>query len=276
MAPEISKNPVYITETIHLYQEGFMDNLTNAFKKSLFGPIDLFDCGTRMVNTIGPKIAEDEKGSQITDFLSKELTDLNNATERNKKRPQTKQIRECDAKRDNLLCMFRDTVKGNTRNVINPAAREAALVLSRLYTDHIGNVHRMGLGEESKAVRYLLDELSKPENSRYAGVLGLKPLITSLAKVQSEIEALYVERTNSEPLPGTLTIKKHMKTTVDALRRFLGYLDVFATDGTEESAATSNAALAIINDVEAIARTRKTRIHGDDAEQPAEAMNDAA
>ena len=253
-----------------------MTNLTNAFKKSLFGPIDLFDCGTRMVNTIGPRIADDERGKQITGCLNDELMRLNNATERERRSPHTKLIMECDAERDELLFMFRDTVKGNMHNVMNPDAREAAKAFSRLYTDHIGNVHRMGLGEESKAVRYLLEELSGSENTRLAGILGLDSLIASLAEVQGKIEALYVERTNSEALPGRLTVKKQMEATADALRRFLGYLDVLVTDDTAESAETSDAALAIINDVEAIARGRKTRTRGGDEEQPGEAMNDAA
>jgi hypothetical protein len=253
-----------------------MNTLTNAFKKSLFGPIDLFDCGTRMVNTIGPRITDDERGGQITDCLKEALQNLNTVTERTRKRPQTKLIMECDAKRDELLLMFRDTVKGNTHNVMNSKAREAANTLSRLYADHIGNTSRMGLGEESKAVRYLLDALAESKYSGCAGKLGLDSLIASLAEVQSKIEALYVERTTSEPQPGTFTIKKHMATTVDALRRFLGYLDVLVTDGTAKSAANSVAALAIINDVEAIARARKTRMHNGDAEQPGESLNEAA
>jgi hypothetical protein len=161
-------------------------------------------------------------------------------------------------------------------NVMNPEVREAANALSRLYADHIGDVSRMGLGEETKAIRYLLDELSTSENARYVGLLGLDPLIPSLAEVQSEIETLYVERTNSEPLPGQFTIKTHMDATVDALRRFLGYLDVLIADSTPESAEIGDAAFTIINDVEAIARARKTRMHNGDSEQPEETLNHAA
>ena len=121
-----------------------MKTLSNAFKKSLFGPIDLFDCGTRMVNTIGPRIANDEKGSRMTDYLKGELVNLNIATERTRARPQTVLIMEKDAKRDELLFMLRDTLKGNTHNVMNPEFREAANALSKLYADHIGNVNSMG------------------------------------------------------------------------------------------------------------------------------------
>jgi hypothetical protein len=253
-----------------------MKTLSNAFKKSLFGPIDLFDCGTRMVNTIGPRIANDEKGSRMTDYLKGELVNLNIATERTRARPQTVLIMEKDAKRDELLFMLRDTLKGNTHNVMNPEFREAANALSKLYADHIGNVNSMGLGEESKAVRYLLDALSTEENERYATVLGIDPLITSLSQVQDEIETLYVERTNNEPTPGQSTVKTHMEAAADALRRFLGYIDALTTGGAPESAEINDAALAIINDVEAIARGRKTRMRNGEEEPQAESLNEAA
>jgi hypothetical protein len=91
-----------------------MKTLSNAFKKSLFGPIDLFDCGTRMVNTIGPRIANDEKGSRMTDYLKGELVNLNAATERDRARPQTALIMATrgDAQRGCLNKFTSDVVKG--------------------------------------------------------------------------------------------------------------------------------------------------------------------
>ena len=251
-----------------------MKTLSNTFKKSLFGPIDLFDCGTRMVNTIGPRIADDERGKQLTECLNNELTNLNIVTERDRAIPQTALIMESDAKRDELLFMFRDIIKGNTHNIMNPEARKAANAFSRLYADHIGYVTRMGLGEESKAVRYLLDEFSTGENIHYAEILGIAPVISSLAGVQSEIEALYVERTG-ESL-GRFTIKTQMEATGDALRRFLGYLDVLIADGTQEYAVFGENAFAIIGDVEAIARGRKTTMHNGEDGQPEEPLQQAA
>jgi len=48
------------------------------------------------------------------------------------------------------------------------------------------------------------------------------------------------------------------------------------TGGAPESAEINDAALAIINDVEAIARGRKTRMQNGDEEPPAESLNEAA
>lgn len=253
-----------------------MGTLSNAFKKSVLGPIDLYDCSNRMTIALGPRIAQDEKGRLVTDILKSAVEKLNAVTEESKARPQTARIAELDAKRDQLLFMFRDMVKANKHNIMNPGVQKAALEVGRLYADLIGNLTRMGVIEEGKAVRYLLNALADTEFAQYVTALGIESLVAELARVQGAIEALYAQRSASNTAPGSRTVKTHMVSTADALRRFLGYLDVVIAENIPASADIGETAHTIIAEVEAIARSRKTRTQNSAAVEPEPEFKKAA
>jgi hypothetical protein len=176
--------------------------------------------------------------------------------------------------------MFRDTIKANTHNTANSEARKAGETLFCLFNTHIGsNIKQLGLGAETKAVKYLLEALASEENRKCCVVLGLEPIVTDLAQTQARIESLYVERTAIEPEPGRFALKKAMDTAIDALRRFFGYIDVLDATQSPDAADIEAKVRAIISDVETIARGRITRMgngSGAERETAEEEVNKAA
>jgi hypothetical protein len=127
----------------------------------------------------------------------------------------------------------------------------------------VGNVYTMGLGAESKAVRYLFDTLGSDENKKRSSLLGLDPILAGLAETQDAIDGLYVERTMLEPELDRYTLKNAMQAVVHAVRRFLGYVDVVAGNNDPDSTELLSEVQRILADVEAIARGRKTRFEND-------------
>ena len=260
----------------HLTKEYRMNMFSEAFKRSLFSPNDQIDLGTRLLNAVGVKVASDPNGELMTNALKAALGNLVIATEREKSNPFTPQIHDKDNVRDNELCMIRDTIKTNTHNVKNGEVREAAQALSEVYNRHIGDIYRMGLAAESTAVKYLVESLMSEENKAKCELLGLVPLIEGLSQTQADLEALYAERTRLEPELEKYTLKNAMRETSNAIRAFLGFVDVLVTAKRDGAVELGDQVGRIIDDVEAIARSRRTRMQGKDGDKPEQPLSKAA
>jgi hypothetical protein len=172
-----------------------------------------------------------------------------------------------------------DTANKRRHNAMNGEAREGAIELLRLYNDHIGNVHALGFGAETKAVKYLLESFSMEENKKQCTLLGIDRLVTGLAETQNEIETLYAERTMLEPELDQYTLKNATEGAVVAVRRFLGYADLLIAGDETAYSEPGQAIAAILADVEAIARGRKTREENSDDKEsggPENAASEAA
>jgi hypothetical protein len=236
-----------------------MNAISFSFKKSLYSPIELFDLGTRLLNSIGTKISQDPKGVQVTEALKSSLTTLNASTEREKANPLTAKIHEADQVRDNILLMIRDTIKGNTHNALNNEAKLAAHVLFKLFNDHVGNIYAMGFGSEGKAVQYFLESLETNGNKERCSLLGIDRFVEGLAASQRTIENLCAERTRLEPDLDQYFQKNAMQSAVNAIRRVIGYVDVITAGNDTEFAGLGADVRTILADVETIARSRRTR-----------------
>ncbi|MBN2037244.1 MAG: hypothetical protein JW768_10925 [Chitinispirillaceae bacterium] len=250
--------------------------LSYNFKQSVLSPIDLVDFGSRLSHIAGPRISQEPDGETVTNAVSAATRTLSIATDREKSNPVTAQIHAMDAIRDNDLLMIRDTIKTNTHNVKNPEAQEAATALLEVYLQHVPNLSDMGLAAESKAVNNLIDSLTGNGNREKCELIGLVPLVEGLAQTQEKLEALYVERTRLEPELEKLTITNASQAAADAIRAFLGFVDVMVAAGKDGAAELGDEISRILTDVEAIARARRTKLHNGDNEGADQTTTQAA
>ena len=253
-----------------------MNAISFSFKKSLYSTVEMFDLGKRLLNSIGTKINQDPKGAQVTETLKSSLITLNTATEREKANPLTAKIHEADQIRDNILLMIRDTIKGNTHNALNEEARKAAQALLKLFNDHVGNIYAMGFGSEGKAVQYFLENLETDENKTRCALIGIDRFVDGLKESQLTIENLCAERTRLEPELDQYILKNAMQSTINAIRRVIGYVDVITAGNDPEFAGLGADVRTILADVETIARSRRTRIENSATKEPVEGTENKA
>jgi hypothetical protein len=253
-----------------------MNTFSFQFKRSIYSPVDLYDLCKRLYNAAGHKVSQDKNGELVANALKDSFGTLNEATEREKASPFTAQIHEMDSVRDNELLRIRDLIKSNTHHVKDSEKSNAADELLKVFNQHIGNVSKLGLGEETKAVSYLVESLMSSENRTKCELLGLVPLIEDLSQTQNALEALYVERSRFETEPGQDTIRNAMLQAANAVHRFLGYVDVLVAANGEGAAGLRNEVRSIIADVETIARARRTRLQQSGEQETGQAANQAA
>jgi hypothetical protein len=253
-----------------------MNAFSLSFKKSLFSPIDLFDIGTRFVNSAGAKVSQDPKGARVVDTLKTTMGVLNNAIEREKANPYTVQINETDRKRDDFLLTIRDSIKANTHNTMNSDVQNAATTLFTVFNVHIGKLSSMGISAENNAVKYFLENLVTGENKERCTLLNLDPLIVGLTETQIKLEALYVERTRLQTEMYQYNLKNAVQSAVNAIRRFLGYMDIMVVSDDQDFIPLGSEVRSILSDVEAIAHSRKTRSENNVEKEPDMPLNQAA
>jgi hypothetical protein len=253
-----------------------MNAISFLFKKSLYLPVELYDLGKRLWNVLKPKLSQDPRGVQVIEDLQSALTTLNAATEREKANPLTAKIHEEDRKRDNILLMIRDTIKGNTHNALNNEAKTAAQVLFKLFNDHVGNIYAMGYGSEGKAVQYFLESLETNGNKERCSLIGIDRFVEGLKESQLTIENLCAERTRLEPELDQYFQKNAMQSAINAIRRTIGYVDILTAGNDPEFAGLGADVQNIIADVETIARSRRTRIENNAAKEPEEGTENKA
>jgi hypothetical protein len=253
-----------------------MNTFSFQFKRSLYSPTDLFNLGTRLNNAAGDMVGKVPNGELVVNTLKGSLGNMILVTERDRANPVTAGIHETDSVRDNDLHMIKDTIKARTHNVKNSAEQEAAKALLKIFSRHVGNIATMGLGVETKAVNHLIDEMTSAENKERCDLTGITPLIDSLSQTQKKLDALYVERDRLAPEPGRDTVKNAMTATVNAVHRFLGFVDIMVAGQGEGVAELATEVRSILTDVEAIARSRRTRIQNHEADQPEELVSKAA
>jgi hypothetical protein len=253
-----------------------MNMFSFQFKRSLYSPIDLYNLGARLNNAAGDAVKKVPNGEVVANALTGALGNLVAATEREKANPYTVLIRDKDLVRDNDLLSIRDAIRSNTHKVKNSEVLNAAADLNKVFDLHIGNVSKLGIGEENKAVSYLIESLMGGENRAKCEKIGIVPLIESLSQTQKELDALYVERARLSSEPGRETVKNAMNETANAVRQFLGFVDVMVSARGEGAEELASEVRSILADVEAIARSRKTRLQNRDEAEPQEPASKAA
>jgi hypothetical protein len=253
-----------------------MNTLRIDFKKSLHAPLDLFKLGTHSVNTVGEKVSRDPKGSQVVAGVTSAMVVLNTAIEGEKSNPYTVRIHEQDAERDDILFAIRDTLKSNTHGTKSSDERVAAKELLVTFNAHMRRLSSMGLNHESSAVQYLLSSLATEDNKTRATLCGIDQLIADLSRVQKNIDTLCAERTRLEPELSRFTLKNATRVAIRAIQRFLGYVDALAAGDDPEATAIENEVRCIIAEVEALARSRRTKSGNDTHPETTVTLENAA
>ena len=71
-------------------------------------------------------------------------------------------------------------------------------------------------------------------------------------------------------------MKNAMQSAINAIRRAIGYVDILTAGNDPEYAGLGNDVRTIIADIEAIARSRRTRIENSTAKEPEEGTENKA
>lgn len=253
-----------------------MKTVNFDFKWTLYSSIDLFDLGNQLANAAGEKVRQDPKGELVANGLQSALSTMAEVAERDRANPVTAGIHEKDAVRDGEMLMIRDAIKSHTHDVQNSEARQAAKALLKVYNRHVSDLPAMGLGAETRAIKHFIEEMNGGNNKERCDLTGITPLLSRLGTTQAELEALYVERTRLQPEPGECTLKTAMRTLKNAIRRFLGYVDIMASADEQGTAELQGEISRILADVESIARARRTRLHNGDDEGSDRTIDQAA
>ena len=253
-----------------------MNMLSYKFKRSLYSPTGLVDLGTRLVTTIGPTVSSDPNGEQVTTQLKGVLDNLVVAIEREKSNPVTSLIRDKDAARENNLRMISYMIMANCHNEKSSEMRKAAYTLLKVYRLHGTNIFRKGNADQSSAIRYLIDCLLNDDNRARCEQLGLVPVIETLAESQDDLEALYAERSRVAAKLKKVTISNLKQKTANAIRAFLGFVDVLVAAEGDSSVKLRAHTEHILREVEALARSHRTRMYNGEENLPEAQLNEAA
>ena len=129
----------------------------------------------------------------------------------------------------------------------------------------------------SSAVAYLIERLLSEELRPLSELAGIIPTVEALEKAQHDLEALYTERSQVTAGLKKITLTRTGNAACDAIRTFLGYVDVLVTGNGEDTAELYEKTKQIIGEVEALARMHRTRAHGsEEAPEEKEDMQEAA
>jgi hypothetical protein len=247
-----------------------MNMLSNEFKQSLYTPTGLIDLGTRLGTTAGAIVSHDPNGERITAALSTAIDNLIAANERERANPVTARINDMRNIRNDNLRMLGYRIMANARNTLDETVRKAAETLLPVFNLHAGRSNTRSNAAMSSAVAYLIERLMSDELRPLGELVGIIPIVEALEKVQHDLEALYTERSQVTADLKKFTLTCTGDAACDAIRTFLGYVDVLVTGNGEGTAELYEKTKQIIGEVEALARMHRTRAHGSEEEQPEE------
>ena len=250
--------------------------LSYDFKRSLYSATGLVDFGTRLITSVGETISGNPNGVLVTDTLQTTIDNLVIANEREKSNPITVRIHEMDEARTNNLRMIGYTIRANVHNEQDNILREAANSLLPIYTQHGVNVTAMGNTDESSAIRYLIEQLLDGDNKPKREQLGIIPVIEALGKSQDDLDELYAECTRITARMRKITILAAAREAANAIRSFLGFVDVMVATLGDDGVELHDQTMQIIREVEALARSRKNRAGEDEIKQPKVPLEKAA
>lgn len=233
-----------------------MHEKVQSFHPTVYSPKEMVTLSRRVINVVADKFAADEKGKLIVSLVEKRSRQLSRRLETDNKNEFTPEIHALDEKRSNLFYFIRNTTETNIHHPSDRKKRNAARILLSFITAHLDNFSHTGYGEKSRKINFLINRFSVGDYKKYCLELGLTEWIEALAGIEGEFEQAVAKRADSVK---KITRSDAAAKLEDALISLFGYINALAVTEGPGFVPLVLAVNETIDDVDAIARARRTR-----------------
>ncbi len=214
---------------------------------------------TRSISQVIAKHTDDLFIGRQSKTLEALMDEMNSAFQRNRASSFTEKRSELDARRDAIAVAIRSALNAAIdQEFLNKSRANAAIIVKTAMDKMPANVIYLGYNQESAHLRaFLAACLEMGDIVTTAGVLQL---VQALQETQDEFDATNAEKVDSEEVE--VKVRQIISIRKDINRRLhglFGYLDLNATDLTEEFGETVTGINALIGEVMAKAKADQTR-----------------
>ncbi|MBR8536523.1 hypothetical protein KDU71_13195 [Carboxylicivirga sediminis] len=194
----------------------------------------------------------------LTARINQNFDIFDQALNRQKVNPLTKEMEAIDFQRDELFMGLRTSAEALTYHW-DASTKEAAYALVEIIRRNGWTMHRSGYAEQSAAFNTLLSEIKKEPATTYLATTNLGEWIARIDQCQQEFETVSTKREelDAKDKPLLTITRKQLYEDLLASLRYLESMAMFSPN--TEITTLINTINEIISSVTSSARARKTR-----------------
>ncbi len=236
-----------------------MQRLILPFRPTIYSSAELIILARRLLYHCKVMSGKNNTLQKLCAKLKEDVDLLQHKKELNRKNEFTQKVHTCHQERLQILHFIRHLAYAHSENQFDDQKREAGLLLTQLFDQHLSKPSRLGMEVVSNKVTFLIGQLNTDTFQKHITILELGRALEELDTTQKKFDATVLQRTKRKGERKKHTLKQVMGLCAESIERLLQYMSILATFDTIKMSNHVSAVNQILVEIRTMSKIREAR-----------------